>query len=379
MGVTKVPVRGTTQTRAARLARLTLAAIVALVLSLVTVVVVACGEEGSTASSTAAPSAASDGRAKIPQGLTEPSDLKIAFFSFGSGNSYLQAGIKGAEETAASLGADIQVFDGKYDTALQVDQIETALDSGRFNAVVVEPIDSTAPTAILKRAWEEGKVLVAVMNMPLGGREYKDGEDTWEPGTITYVGGQTHDIYIEWMDKIIEMAKAAYPDGGKAAAMSGPKTGANAKNFDDVLKRALPGTGIELVSNQETDYTTEKAYQVAQDVLQANPDLKYYISNYSGCTQGIVQAVKEAGLEKQVKIFDFGGNKWALDQVRNGSLEMTAMMLPYKETQRSVEALANYVSGKDVPKFINLTQDQSLPGSPFVTKENVAQYTAEYE
>jgi ribose transport system substrate-binding protein len=342
----------------------------------------ACGSSGGGSSSTASgepsPAGTPDGRAVIPSGVTKPSDLKFAFFSWGSGNSYLQAGMKGAKDAAAAMGASIEIFDGKYDPAVQIDQVETALSGGRFNAFAAEPADSAALTPIFKQAMADGTVLVSCLNIPLGGRDLNEGDALWEPGTVTFVGGQTHDIYAGWMQKIIDLALKAYPGGGKAAAITGPKIGANGKNIDDVMKKMLPGTGIDLIANQETDYTTAKAYQVAQDILQANKDLKYIISNYSGMTQGIVKAIQEAG-RSEVKVYDFGGNQWALDAVKSGDIEMTVVMLPYTEGYQSIEAIGQYITAQPVPKFINLTKDPSLPGTPYVTKDNVDQFKAQYE
>jgi ribose transport system substrate-binding protein len=79
------------------------------------------------------------------------------------------------------------------------------------------------------------------------------------------------------------------------------------------MRRLLPGTGIDLVANEGTSYTMEEACKKAQAILQANRDLRFIISNYSGMTQGIVRAVREAGLQKQVKISDFSGSQWALN------------------------------------------------------------------
>ena len=55
--------------------------------------------------------------------------LKIAYFSAGSNNVYLQAGIKAAKDTAKKVGADMTVFDGSFDPKKQFDQIQNAITS----------------------------------------------------------------------------------------------------------------------------------------------------------------------------------------------------------------------------------------------------------
>jgi ribose transport system substrate-binding protein len=281
-------------------------------------------------------------------------------------------------ETAVKVGATLDVYDAKFDAAVQVDQIESAIKSGRYNAFIVCPLDPLATTPILKEAINEKEVLVAVVNAPIGGRELCEGDDVWEPGTVTFVGGQTHDVYLEWIGRSIAMAKEACPEGGEVAAITGPKVGANGKNMDVALANLLPGTGIELVANEETDYTTAEGYQKAREVLASNPDLRFIFSNYSGMTEGIVRAVRQAGLQDQVRISDFGGSRWALNALRRGEIEMTAIMLPYTESEQAVRAVFDHSRGREVPRFINLTDDPSLAGDTFVTRDNVDRVTAQY-
>ncbi len=47
--------------------------------------------------------------------VSDPADLKIAYFSAGTSNAYLQAAIDEAKKTAGELGADLDVFDGAFD------------------------------------------------------------------------------------------------------------------------------------------------------------------------------------------------------------------------------------------------------------------------
>jgi ABC-type Fe3+ transport system substrate-binding protein len=54
------------------------------------------------------------------------------------------------------------------------------------------------------------------------------------------------------------------------------------------------------------------------------------------------------------------------------------MMLPRSEAREAVQALVDFVEGKEVKRFINLAESKSLPGTPFVNKTNVDQFKAEY-
>jgi len=332
-------------------------------LLLVAALATACstGTESSSSSSAAA---------SKPSGVDGRKDLKIAYFSAGTSNAYLQAGIDAAKKKADEMGAELDVFDGEFDAQTQFNQMQTALTSGKYNAFAVEPNDGNLVCNLLTKQAPKKDVLVSVFNLPICGRATNLGEETWEPGTVTYVGGQTLDIYNEWIKTVME----ENPDGGKIALISGPDLNANSICFFKAAKAFAKNPKFKVVAKQTTDYTTPRAFQAAQTILQSNPDLDIIMSNFSGMTRGVVKAVGT----KDVKIYDFGGDAWALNNVKSGKLAQTVMMLPRQESIEALEALGMVADGETPPKFINLTEDESLPGTPFADKQNLSQFKGEY-
>lgn len=306
--------------------------------------------------------------------ITKPSQLKIAYFSAGTGDSYLQAAIKAAHAEAAKLGGTLDVFDGQFDAQTQYNQIQTALTSGKYNAFAVEPNDGNLLCNLLTKQAVAKGILVSVFNEPICGRAVKDGDQLWQPGTVTYVGGQTVGSYDQWVTSIM----AANPSGGRVAVVTGPNLNANTLVMRAAEKLIKANSKLKIVAEQTTDYSTPKAFAAAQTILQANPGLSIFISNYSGMTRGIVQAVNGADKKGKVKIYDFGGDNWSLSAVKDGNIEQTVVMLPQQETIEAIDALADVVSGKKVDHFIDLTKSSKLPGTAFVTAQNVDKFSAEY-
>lgn len=304
----------------------------------------------------------------------EPQDLEIAFFSSATNNTYLQAGIDGVKRAAEEMGASVDVFDGKFDAQVQYDQIQSALTSGKYNAFIVEANDGNLLCDILTKDAPQKDVLVSAMNQPLCGRATNAGDELWEPGTVTFIGGQTLDVYQAWIEQIM----SENPDGGQVAVVSGPDLGANTINLNEALGLMKKDPSFEIVANQKTDYSTPQGFDAAQTILQANQDLDILISNYSGMTQGVVEAVKAAGRLQDVKVYDMGGDTWAVNALKKGELVQSVAFLPEQEGYLSAKVLGDFVSGEDVPPFINLTESETLPGTPFVTQENVAEFDPEY-
>ncbi|AXG82156.1 sugar ABC transporter substrate-binding protein [Streptomyces paludis] len=337
----------------------------------VTLTAGACSVPADQAASTTDSSATGSTGAKGP---AEVSDLKIAYFSAGTSNAYLQAAIAAAKKEAGTLGVKLDVFDGQFDAQKQFDQIQTAITSGRYNAFAVEPNDGNLVCKLLTKNAADKGILVSVFNLPICGRATKLGDETWEPGTVTYVGGQTLDVYRAWVAQVIE----DNPGGAKIALISGPDLNANTICFQEAAKEFAKHKGFEVVARQSTDYTTPKGLAAAQTILRANPDLNVVMSNFSGMSRGVVQAVSGAKRTGKVKIYDFGGDKWALDSVKRGTLEQSVMMLPAQETIEAIRALADHVKGEDVPHFINLTESDALPGTPFATRATIGEFNPEY-
>jgi ribose transport system substrate-binding protein len=303
--------------------------------------------------------------------VTDVADLKVAYFSAGSSNQYLQAAIDEAETFASDEGFTLDVFDGQFDAQVQFNQMQTALTSGKYNAFAVEPNDGNLVCDMLTKDAPAAGVMVSVFNLPICGRATNLGDETWEPGTVTYSGGQTLDVYQEWVAQVI----AAYPDGAKIALISGPDLNANSISFFKAAEAFTEAGGqYEIVAQQTTDYTTPQAFAAAQTIVQANPDLDVIMSNFSGMTRGVVQAT--TGTE--IAVYDFGGDQWALDNVTSGEIASTVMMLPRQETKEALVGLVKTVNREEVPRFINIAESDLLPGTPFVTKDNVGDFTAEY-
>jgi ribose transport system substrate-binding protein len=73
-----------------------------------------------------------------------------------------------------------------------------------------------------------------------------------------------------------------------------------------------------------------------------------------------------------------GGDKWAINAVERGDLAQSVIFLPELEGYLSVKTIGDFVAGEDVAKFINLTESDTLPGTPFVSKDNVDEFSPEY-
>lgn len=296
---------------------------------------------------------------------TDSERKKIAFFSSGSNTTYEQIAFEQAKETAKELGMDLDIFDASYDALKQLSQIQNAITSGKYDGFVVQANDGNQLCKVVTEDAAGKGIAISAINIELCGEHDKAAKNT-----ITFVGGQGIAVYQGILQKIFN----DNPGGGKIMAIGGPATGANYLNMQAAFELELSKhPNWELVGMHATDYTANNANQVAQNVLQANKDLDIIFSNYSGMTAGVVSA-KKSMKRDDVKIYDFGGDKWAFDAVKNGEIEQTAIMLPRREIELGIKALHDHFNGKEVPKFIDLTKEDILPGTPYVEQSNIKEF-----
>jgi ribose transport system substrate-binding protein len=301
--------------------------------------------------------------------------LRLAFFSVGGNNTYLKAGIKGAQEAAAEYGAEIQVFNGEFDGAKQLNQVMGAIASGDFDGFVLEA-NNPQQLCTAAQATLDAGIVLAVTNVPVCDAPY----DSAYPGTVIFVGGQSPQVYTEWFTQGFESA-----DGGQFAVLNGPAVHGNTTRAREVLDELNPQyPGWEEVAFDATEYQASVALTKTENILNKNPDLDVIFSSYSGHTPGIIAAVEAAGKTGEIKIYDLGGDQQMFQALANGEIESTEIYLPYEEQYRAVQSVIAKLS--DLPEldgvptdgsFWDLCEDPKLQGLPcFLTADKIADYEA---
>lgn len=325
------------------------------------VAVAACGSSGKGAS----------GASSTAATKSKSANLKLAYFSVGGNNSYLQAGITGAKEAAAKYGAKIEVFDGAFDGAKQLNQVTNAL-SRNFDGFVLEPNNSEQLCSAVKATLKK-HIALGITNVPACDAKY----DAPYAGTTLFAGGQSEAVYKQWFEQGL-----ADKAGGEFAVLNGPATQGNTVRARKVLDQVKPEhSQWREVGFEYTDYQASVALSKTQTLLQQHPNVKVIFSSYSGQTPGAIAAIKAAGKTGQVKLYDLGGDKVMFQALKNRSITSTEVYLPYEEAYRAVQSIVAKLQGKPeldgvkVGQFWDLTKDPKLGGLPaFVDQSNIAKY-----
>lgn len=295
------------------------------------------------------------------------SDINIAAFYSPTNNAYVDAFNRTAKKVSKDLGAKVTVF-GSNDVSTQIQQIQSASTSGRYNAWIVAATDPNQECSpILNQA---KKIPILIINQGLC------GHDTYTNGTVSFVGGQTRAVYKQYFDYIAK----DNPSGGNAILLTGPNLNYNTINAVAGFKAMVAAhPKIKTVASQQLDYTSATAYDATTSLLRAHPDTTILITNYSDMTVGAVRAITQLGMTSKVRVYDLGSSKSALADVKSGGIRMSYPLLPVEEMTIAIKVLADYWQGKPVNHvYLDTAQLKAFPGSPFITKANVADFSAAY-
>jgi len=122
---------------------------------------------------------------------------------------------------------------------------------------------------------------------------------------------------------------------------------------------------IKVVASQPADWERSKAMNVAENLLQKDPDIDLFF----GCSDAMAQGASQAAQGMGKKVFTIGidGNPDALEDVRKGNLTATLAVFPEEMGRRVIRTMAEYLNQKKVPRFVKTNTE-------IVTRENVDRF-----
>ena len=338
-------------------------------LGIASLMVAACG--GGTASTapalavTAAPTTAAS-QAAGPS--VAPKTLEIAYLSFAVANSYDAPMLAAAQAAAAAGNAKQTVFDANLDPATQVKQLQDATASGKYDAIITQPLFGAGMVEDVKKAIA-AKIAVGNIDQVLG------SDMTTPNSQVEGLSANVAFVPSELGRKIGELVVAACADLKANPCNVGYIWSVKAAALDIALKAAFDTAiashpEIKVVSDSgESFYTTALGLKASQDIVAAHPDISVIVSADQAIT-GAVQAVKD--IKDKVRLVGYGGGAIAFQDIAAGTRFGTVMQAPATEGLVGTQQLINAIrTGTAAPGVDPLA---TLPDGGVVTKANVATF-----
>ncbi|MCR4962568.1 MAG: substrate-binding domain-containing protein [Firmicutes bacterium] len=155
---------------------------------------------------------------------------------------------------------------------------------------------------------------------------------------------------------------------GKVAVIEGQ---AGADNSEQRKNGAIAGfeeNGGEIVAVEAANWDRQTAYDIATNILQANPDLQGIMCANDEMALGVVEAMKAAGVKDQVKVVGIDFIEEAKTSIENGELDGSVVMSPYLFGKAGLILALKAVQGHEI------TEDMFWTPFALVNADNVDQY-----
>ncbi|MBN1903362.1 substrate-binding domain-containing protein [Candidatus Sumerlaeota bacterium] len=255
---------------------------------------------------------------------------------------------EGLKEQAAANNYELLISTGEFDVAKQKDQVADFIVK-KVNAIVVCPCDSTSIGTSIAKANEAGiPVFTAdIACLAEGAKvECHIASDNVEGGKLAAqamakaLGGAGRVAIIDHpeVESVIQRVKGFEEEIAK---------------FDNIrIVTKLPGGGVK-----------DKAFKVAEDILQANPDLNGIFGINDDSALGALAAVEKADKLGKITIVGFDAVPEARKAIKEGKIYADAIQQPREIGKKTVEMISLYLKGEVVPK-------QLLIPCGLYTKEN---------
>lgn len=249
------------------------------------------------------------------------------------------------EAYAKDHGTTVQITDAQNDTAKQNNDMEDFIQK-KVDAIIVNPCDSAAIATEVKAANDANIPVVCI------DRSSDSGKVLSTVATDSVAGGKMAAKYL--IDTVGENAKVAEITGIPGASA----TRERGEGFDGYAKGKL-----DIVTKQTAGFDRAKALTVAENIIQAHPDIKAIFAQNDEMAVGASKAVA-ASAHKDIKVIGFDGAEAYLKMIKAGTGQATIAQSWDKMGTMSLDAIYDHFQGKKVQKNIQ-------PPITLTTKDNV--------
>lgn len=306
-----------------------------------------------------------------PDGTVEGKTGKICLILKSLNHAFFAAMQKGAEDTAKKLGMELYV-DGvtdESDSEGMIAIMENAITQ-ECDVIAVTISDSTAMIPTIKKANDAGiKVLTIDARVDEAALKAAGAEVVTFIGTDNYDGGYLVGQYCA------ELYKDSKEEVQVAVITGLPGTETATNRNQGFLDGIASNDKIKVVASQNADWEIEKGLNVTQNILQANPDIKFIFGCNDYMALGALKAAQAAKLD-DIVVVGFDAIQDSLDSISEGALSGTLGQYPGKMGAWAVEL------AYDLVKDPNTKVPETLfTGCYVVTADNLADYqrsTTEY-
>jgi len=277
-----------------------------------------------------------------PTHLETPGSVVIGVSLLTRTHPFYQELEAGLREGAAERGYNVIVQAGEFDVAKQKDQLEDFIVR-KVNAIIVCPCDSKSIGTSIAAANKAGiPVFTADIACLAEGAKV-----ICHVASDNVAGGR--------------LAAKAMSDAlggrGKVAIIDHPEVESVIQRVKGFEEGIAEQPGIRIVAKLTGRGMKDVAFRTAEDILQAHPDIDAIFGINDDSALGALAAIEKAGKQGRVKIIGFDAVPEARKAIYDGKIYADVIQQPKTIGRTTIQAIADYMSGKTVPPTILIPCD----------------------
>jgi ribose transport system substrate-binding protein len=251
----------------------------------------------------------------------------------------LEAGLR---EASAEHGYRLIVQAGEFDVAKQKDQLEDFIVR-KVAAIIVCPCDSKSIGTSIAKANKAG---IPVFTADIA--VLADG-----PKVVCHVASDN----VAGGRLAAKAVIDALGGKGKVAIIDHPEVESVIQRVRGFEEGVAEAPGIQIVAKLTGRGMKDVAFRTAEDILQAHPDLDAIFGINDDSALGALAAIEKAGKQGRVTIVGFDAVPEARQAIRDGKIFADVIQQPKLIGGKTIQAVADYMAGKDVPPTILIPCD----------------------
>lgn len=258
-----------------------------------------------------------------------------------------------AAERARELGYKAMIFDSQNNSAKEAEHFDNIIAMG-YEAILFNPTDADGSVLNVKRAKEAG-IPTFCMDREINSRNAATTQLLSDSFTGCVKLGQYFVRQVGKTGNYVEIL----------GLVADNNTWNRSNGFHSVVDE-FPG--LKMLAQQSADFDRNKAMDVMETIMQANPNIDAVFCGNDAMAMGAYQAVLAAGKVDEVKVFGFDGAKDAIDGIASGKIAATVMQFPVLMSRTSADLADQYIKGER--NFSSRTPVEVI----LITPENVSEY-----
>lgn len=270
--------------------------------------------------------------------------LKYAYCTSTLNNPFMTTIGDALKAACEADGNELIIYDPQYDQAKQISQVEDAITQG-VAGIFLLPVDSDGVKSVLEAAKAKNIPVIAIDN-PVSDTDLVAANVASDNFNAGYIIGEA----------MVE----DFPDGAKIAVIDSPTMVACVDRFDGFIK-ALEDKGMkdkfEIVAQQDAQASLEKAMPIAENILQANPDVQAFYGINDPTALGIIATLKAAGKvagKDGVMVYGVDGSPDGKTAIKDTTLAVTAAQSPVGLANTSYEKINEVIAGGTIDSDIKV-------------------------